>query len=291
MATSGWNRPSANKPITPRKNNSVAKGLVACLIVVLGAAIAAYLIFSSPERKPAKPTDAPKKDAQIAEVTPAAAPKYQEKTQPAEKKVEKPIWERPMPEGLTEVEQAQWKRRVGLEKKLATDPRLQRYLKNFKPRESIYHSGTEQVLDWIFFTKLGDHPPPPLPPMAEFEKNHLYDILDSVNEIGEKDDATTRDRKKIVDEVKKDLKKFVDEGGDPRDFMEFYYNELVRAYDQKSATRAAIEKVVNEESADLAIDYIDQVNKKLEEKGIEGVELTEDQKQQLSEGLNQNDKH
>ena len=54
MATSGWNRPSANKPITPRKTNSVAKGLVAGLIVVILAAIAAYFIFSSPERKPTK---------------------------------------------------------------------------------------------------------------------------------------------------------------------------------------------------------------------------------------------
>lgn len=275
------------------KKPSPVRGLVAGLVVV-GLAAGAYFAFFSGAEKPQDEKTAEKERGLIKEVKPAAAPKYAEKVEKAEKpkKAEKPIWERPMPAGLDEGQQQVWKNRCYYEKKLATDKRLQKFLANAKPTKSTFNSGVDQVLDWIFSCKVGDGVPPPLPQMGEIERNHLDVLLDSVNEIKDDDSPEIAERKKMVDEVKKELKKYLDEGGKMQDFMQHYYNELVQARALKTEARVQINKMIDENPNDpgVALEFTEKTNALLENRGITPVELTEDQKEEIAERLNENDK-
>ena len=294
----GWNGSGGGStPVKPKvtaKKPSPVRGIVAGLVVVAAVCVAYFAFFSGNEKVPEKvPEKVEKKPTAIKEVTPAAAPKYAEKIEKAEKpkKPEKPIWERPMPEGLDEGQQQVWKNRCYYEKKLATDKRLQKFLANAKPTKSTFNSGVDQVLDWIFSCKVGDGVPPPLPQMGEIERNHLDVLLDSVNEIKDDDSPEIAERKKMVDEVKKELKKYLDEGGKMQDFMQHYYNELVQARALKTETRVQINKMIEENPNDpgAALEFTEKANALLENRGITPVELTEDQKEEIAERLNEND--
>ena len=295
----GWNGSGqkgtapAQPKVTPKKPSPI-RGLVAGLVVVGLAAGAYFVFFSGGEKSAPAPSTRHQAPSTIKEVTPAAAPKYAEKVEKAEKpkKAEKPIWERPMPEGLDEGQQQVWKNRCYYEKKLATDKRLQKFLANAKPTKSTFNSGVDQVLDWIFSCKVGDGVPPPLPQMGEIERNHLDVLLDSVNEIKDDDSPEIAERKKMVDEVKKELKKYLDEGGKMQDFMQHYYNELVQARALKTETRVQIKKMIEENPNDpgAALEFTEKANALLENRGITPVELTEDQKEEIAERLNENDK-
>lgn len=283
---SGWNgsgQRGDSAPIKPKvtpKKPSPIRGIVAGGLVCVLAVGAYFAFFSGGEKPQAEKTT--KERARIKAVTPAAASVYKEEP----KEPEKPIWERPMPSGLDEDSQAAWKRKMAYEKKRATDKRLQKFLENMKTPKSTFKTGTEQVLDWIFTTRVGDVPPPPLPPVPLFELNHIDEILDSVNEIGKDDSEETIARKKIVDEVKKELKEYVKSGGNVEDFMKHYRDELVEAWHQKSMVASEINKVIKEGDAEIAVPFIEKANKMLEDKGIEPVQLSEDQKDALAEGFN-----
>ena len=283
--SSGWNRPASNQPAVKKggaKAPSMMRGIIAGLVIVCALGALCVWLFSGGEDAP---KDKVSKDrGRIKEVTPAAASKYVEKEAP--KKVEKPIWERPMPSGLDEDSQAAWKRKMAYEKKRATDERLKRFLEKMETPKSTFKTGTEQVLDWIFTTRVGDVPPPPLPPVPLFELNHIDEILDSVNEIGKDDNEETIARKKIVDEVKKELKEYVKSGGNVEDFMKHYRDELVEAWHQKSMVASEINRVIKEGDSEIAVPFIERANKILEDKGIEPVQLSEDQKDALAEGFN-----
>ena len=294
MAWNGSNdtEGSKAKPSTKTKARkpSPLRGVIAGMLVV-AFAIGSYLYFFTENKVQQKSGELKeqKRAVTIKEVRPAPAPRpveVQQTSSPRPAKVEKPIWERPIPEGLGEDSREAWKRRMAYEKKLATDERLKRYLKNFKPKPSIYKTGTEQVLDWIFYTKVGDHPPPPLPQVSQFELNHIDEILDSVNEINDDDDKSMVERKQIVDEVKKELKKYLEDGGSVQDFLEHYRNELVAAHEMKSMVASEIDKEINEsENSEKSIKFIEKANRVLEDRGIPAVELTEDQKEILAEGF------
>ena len=191
----------------------------------------------------------------------------------------------PEPPGMDEQARSVWLRKMRYERRKATDGRLKNFLENCKTEPAMYRTGTEQLLDWVFFTKVGDIPPPPLPPIPPAELSRIGEILDTVNEPGDDDDETVAERKKIVDNAKTVLKEYLAEGGTVQDFLDHYLNELTLAHQKKDVASVAIQEVIRFGDATQAVLFIEEVNRQLEQEGINPVELTDVQKEELADGV------
>lgn len=272
MATSGWNRPSANKPITPRKNNSVAKGLIAGLIVVIVAAIAAYFIFSSSERKPTKEIKQ-KKNAQIAEVTPAAAQTYQESPKPEEPKPEirvledgrlmkyhpdgSPAWAYPRkPESAHPVTN-------GL-----------RRVKTFE--EEVFANSSDVEIAWLLTTEPGEQIIGDYDYSRNFEKRFLADAEKPIV-IAPDDPDNVKELKQAVIDVRKEMMLKYKLGENVADIMAESRKELqeVGLYREelKEQIRQMAKEGGDELSEDDAKDLVKAANKMLEERGAKPIKM------------------
>ena len=138
---------------------------------------------------------------------------------------------------------------------------------NLEPASNrVYATGTEQVLDWVFTTELGDLPPI-LPSIPMYEEAHLVEILVNHNKILENDDERTIDGKETVGLAKEELIKFISEGGSAEEFLEYYHDQLRQAHQVRQTAQQSLFQVVREEP-ELARDYLDRINEQLAEKGI-----------------------
>lgn len=143
---------------------------------------------------------------------------------------------------------------------------------NLEPASNrLYATATEQVLDWVFTTRLGDVPPP-LPNLPMFEEAHLAEILVNACRVKDTDDEVAKERKEIVDLAKKEMIKFVSDGGAPEEFLKFYHDELRQAHMEFQSAQREVFQVVREEP-ELAVDYLKRVNEQLTEKGIKPVRI------------------
>lgn len=143
---------------------------------------------------------------------------------------------------------------------------------NLEPATNrVFATGTEQVMSWIFTTRLGDAPPP-LPRISIHDEAHLAEILMNANEIKDTDSDRAADAKEMVMLAKEELKKFIKEGGDIEEFLEYYRGELVQAHNEWRESQRQVLQVVKEEP-ELAPEFIAEVNKRLSEKGIKPVKL------------------
>lgn len=137
------------------------------------------------------------------------------------------------------------------------------------PTNRLYATNLEQAMDWIFTCELGN-PPPLLPPMSLFDQMHLAEILIMNNPILETDSERQVESKEIMKVAKREFMKFLREGGDPDDFLPYYHSQLVAAHDEYKMARQSILEIIKTEP-DIALEYAQRVNKKLEEKGIKQV--------------------
>ena len=143
----------------------------------------------------------------------------------------------------------------------------------------IFKTGTEQVMSWIFTTELGAMPPP-LPRIPIRDEAHMAEILMAKNPILEGDSEKAKEAKQMVELAKKELIKFIKEGGSVDEFFEYYRGELVQAHNEWKESQKSVLQVVREEP-DLAADYIREVNDRLSAKGIRPVKLPPKLKEQL----------
>jgi len=270
--------------LKPQPSSIIRHGLVAGLVVV-ALGLSAHWYFGR-ARTPSAP-HAPDvvRPAHIKAVTPAPAPKQRA----AEEDKEKTAKARPervqyADEESREAAERRNRHELMWARKLKTDKRLQAYLKNYKPPQQTFKTGTEQVLDWIFNAKVGDNPPVPLPPMSQFELDHIDEVLDSVNEIKDEDDEALAERKRVVDEVKGELKDYLAKGGTVQEFFDHYHAELQRAWETKAEARHSVEQVMEEGDNNLSVKYLEKVNKLLDVQGIPEIELTDEEKEALNEG-------
>lgn len=141
---------------------------------------------------------------------------------------------------------------------------------NLEPATNrVFATGTEQVLSWIFTTRLGDAPPP-LPEISIHDEAHLAEILMAANTINDDDSESAKDAKEMVMLAKEELKKFIKEGGYIEDFLEYYRGELVQAHNEWRESQRQVMEVMREEP-ELAADFVEEVNKRLHDKGIKPV--------------------
>ena len=139
------------------------------------------------------------------------------------------------------------------------------------PSNRVVATATEQIMAWIFNTEVGDLPPP-LPKIPETEMAHFAEILLSKNEISEKDNDQVAQTKETVQLVKKELTEFIKKGGNPREFFDYYRGELVQAYEMRKTVQQTVQKVLREEP-EIALEYLNEVNRELQAKGIKQIKL------------------
>lgn len=133
------------------------------------------------------------------------------------------------------------------------------------PSRRAFTTGTEQLISWVANTRLGD-PVPPLPRLPQGED--IGKILSSDITVYDDDDEKTVQIKTNVAHVKQAMKEYVDAGGDPQDFLQFYRDELQSAYNERREGQAELMRRLREEGAEKAQAFADERNRELEDKGI-----------------------
>jgi len=252
---------------------SFKKGIIAGLIVVVGAGIAAFIIGRG--RSPSAPqaNKAPK-STQIAEVTPQIV------TQKVEEVVK--------PEPSKETPQQKAKRERSAKLKAMTPEQRLNYLYEEAKRMPIdlsastnqaFRTGTEQAMSWIFTTRLGD-PPPPLPVFSMRDDAHMAEIILASNPALETDSEKVKDAKFMVEQAKKELIEYIKQGGNVDEFMDYYRGQLILANQRWKDSQKEVMRVLREEP-DIAADYVREVNKGLAEKGIKPVMVPTKYKESL----------
>ena len=126
-------------------------------------------------------------------------------------------------------------------------------------------------MGWIFNTVPGDLPPI-LPKIPIFEEAHLTEILFNKNEIKDTDDEKIIELKENVALAKKEMIKFIKEGGMPDEFLEHYCNVLRDAHMEFQNSQQEVFKMVREDPEGAAL-FLDAVNERLANKGIKPVKI------------------
>lgn len=264
MAWNGSN--SEGKPMRKAESRRpfATRWMLAALAVAVAACagIALLLVSKSDTARPEREGDA--KPRKIAEARPSQV------AQSPEPKVEQPV---------EDAESAA--KRARREKLAAMTPqeRIEFLFAeaearpiNLEPASNrVYATGTEQVLDWVFTTELGDLPPI-LPKIPMFEEAHLVEILVNRTKVLDTDDERTVKGKETVALAKKELVKFISDGGTAEEFLQYYHDQLRQAHMVRQEAQQSLFKLVREEP-ELARDYLEQVNAKLSEKGIKNVKI------------------
>lgn len=141
----------------------------------------------------------------------------------------------------------------------------------------IFKTGLEQILNMIFNTEVGSFPGP-LPRIHANEEENLAGILLSVNQILESDDERVRSKKEQVDFAKKELVKFIKDGGDYQDFLRHYHKELVNAFRERKECQRALNEFGDQGDVDASLvrQYHKKLNERLAEKGIKPIDLPDE---------------
>lgn len=252
---SGWNKPSAaNQPEVKKgtKSPSVFRGIVVGAIAVLLGALCIWLFSGGDDAPKAKPDKA----RRIKEVAPAKAPKA-----------------RPEPVKGEPVEEPETNKYSELWKKLGVKPQIK--VREISPEEwyrltnRTFRTGLEQTMSIMFSTEPGDMVLPPFP-MSDEDKKDIVAILISKNEVTDKDDEMTALCKQQVDRAKKEMAKYIGEGGDPEGFLQYYFEELRLAFDKRNDAMEQLRET-KEEDPELAEELRQEINKKFEEDGIKPI--------------------
>ena len=135
-----------------------------------------------------------------------------------------------------------------------------------------FRTGLEQSLAAIFSTPLGA-PPPMIPTrMAPVTLVHLQQILDAPNEILETDSEKVVEAKMACAAAKKEMKAYMDGGGDPEKFLEHYHSILQQANGEwRAAQFKLIETMKNDPS--LAPTMEAEINENFKARGIRPIRM------------------
>ena len=246
-----------------KASSGLWRGIVAALIVV-GGAIAVFLFLIREEPAAAPKTEETKKtikkvipEKKVEKKKKTIDPKVDEEAQIRRRNAER----RKMLKAMTPEERLDFLYKEAEQKPINLEPSSNR----------TFATGTEQVMGWIFNTTPGDMPPI-LPKIPIFEEAHLTEILFNKNEIKETDDERIAELKENVELAKKEMIKFIKEGGMPDEFLEYYRNILVDSHREFQSSQQEVFKMVREDPEGAAA-YLEMVNKRLDEKGIKRVKI------------------
>ena len=230
------------------------RGVFAGLLFIAALGLAVGFLFVSNGGRPAD-DGADKGRGRIKEVGPAKAARSVEVTQPKTPKT-KP---RTVEEALANIEE----KKPEIKKRVVSPEEWDRLTNR------TFKTGTEQLMSWVFSTQPGDMPMP-IPNISQEDRENLASILISKNPITENDDERRAFCKEQVDFAKKEMAKYIGEGGDPDDFLQYYFQELKLAFEKRNDAISALQET-NETDPELAEQMREAINKKFEEQGIKTI--------------------
>ena len=140
-----------------------------------------------------------------------------------------------------------------------------------------FTTGVEQLMSWVFSVEVGDMPMP-IPPIGEEDREQLAIILVSKNEIKEGDSEMTAFCKEQVDFAKGEMREFIKQGGDPDEFLQYYFNQLRHAFEFRNEAQQQYDDMLAE-SPELADKFANEVNKLFDEKGIKHILTAKDEQE------------
>lgn len=136
-----------------------------------------------------------------------------------------------------------------------------------------YRNALEQNLVNIFTCELGDAPRP-LGPTDYRDRKALTEILISPNPVTDEDSENVKVAKETLALAKKEMAKYIGDGGDPEFFLQHYRNMLLSAWkkrqDALEMAREMQEKDVDEERVKA---YVRRINEVLAAEGIKRISL------------------
>lgn len=246
-----WNGSDGVKaPEVEKKPPKGFKGAIAGVVIVVAALVAFFGVRSLKSEAPEREA----KKANIPEVQPVKPAKVLDQTISKPKnmlpasKVESALGK------LDEVERPKIKMR-----KLSEEEWFTLTNRTFK-------TGVEQLMSWVFSTTVGDMPMP-IPSIGEEEKKNIVGILMSDNPITDLDDEKSKFCKENVMAAKKEMMKYLKEGGDPDEFLQYYFQELKYAFDKRNEARSQIQEAW-EEDPEVGKEFLKRVNESFAEEGI-----------------------
>lgn len=230
------------------------RGVVAGLVVVALAVVCA-VVFMGKGEKPVEKVE--KEPTKIKEVKPAAAPTFKEEVAlPEKSEADK---RRELFAKMTPLERFDYAMAELKKKPIDLTP-----LSN-----QVFRTGTEQILSWLVHAVPGDMPPP-IPNIPIQDEMHLAEILIADNPVKEGDSEAVIEAKKGVEEAKKELRDYLKQGGEAKEFFDYYRGQLIQSHEEWIECQKSVVKVLQEDPT-LAEEYVKEVNNRLAEKGIKPV--------------------
>ncbi len=160
----------------------------------------------------------------------------------------------------------------------AKDPLYDRH--HIVAKRPLLDSPLEQIIYSVFSVEVGDMPPM-LPPIPIVDEKQLKAAIESITETKESDSEEAKDAKKIVNQVKAALKEFLDEGGTVEGFIQHYVNVLDSAFNERNLCRELQMKSMKTDPPEVAREFYNTIQKRLDDKGIKRLTLTRRQKEYL----------
>lgn len=249
------------------------RGLVAGLIVICGAIITWYMLAPSDAEAEASK----KQRGLIKEVKPASVQKITEET------TKKPKSVKPAMTGVAvEAKKPMTPEEIEAEER-KKDPLYDRH--HIVAKKPLVEDPTEQLILSVFSTELGDMPPM-IPAIPEVDEKRMKKMINFLTLEKPDDTDEVKDAKSIVNDVKGELKKYLDEGGTVNSFLAYYVNQLDSAYRERNLCKEMQMKSMKNDAPEDARAFYYKCNERLSAKGIKPLTLTKRQKEYL--GITEN---
>lgn len=140
-----------------------------------------------------------------------------------------------------------------------------------------FTTASEQLINMMVNTKLGN-PPPPLPHLPVSES--INDILIRDIVVYDNDSPETIQEKENVAIAKQAIKEYIAQGGTPESFLTYFHDEHTKAYNEWKEVQQQTTMLTREGKLEEARRYADEKNTDFTARGIRNVLIFQGKEQQ-----------
>ena len=273
-----WNKPSEEKRVERKGGggqwNVHLKGLVAALIVVIGAAIVAWVVLFGGDDVPAQRTRHKAQGTTIPDAAPAvtnrAAPAAVEVTAPKPAKREIPR----KPDGS--VDWTKIKPHELPSEMVASDAPAP------EPAPPVFSNAADQVLAMVISTPPGQEIPP-IVGLGDDLEVQFFKSLEKPIEVGEGDTPEIRALKENLIATKRQIMELIDSGKTVTQILQEHrevFNENRKDY---AESQAIVDQFVAEGDVESARAYVEKANAVLEKSGAPLLQMPKTKEERIAE--------